>query len=231
MSTTEQAAALPDIEPMPVAVTFASRGRHLTLERVHPRRHVDASGNAVWQKGVEYEFQEGMLVVYPGQDKIADKFDATTGQMHEQDAIEWLRAQPMYGHGNGFWEVAPVAPDPAPDLRAIMQMAVAAGNPETRDEAESRLVAVYEREAGSWQRQAVLDAAKTALAAIESQQELAEPESHEQTAVTERDLPAPPPPKPHPDTIPHSSGPKPKDLDAGFNPVGGIEAAPVVIEE
>jgi hypothetical protein len=142
VSTTEQAAApkLPDIEPMPVAVTFASRGIHLTLERVHPRRHVDASGNAVWQKGVDYEFEEGRLVVYPGQDRIADKFDAATGEMHEQDAIEWLRAQPMYGHGNGFWEVAPIAPDPAPVMQAIMQIAVAAGNPETRDEAESRLV-------------------------------------------------------------------------------------------
>jgi hypothetical protein len=140
--------------------------------------------------------------------------------MHEQDAIEWLRSQPMYGHGNGFWEVAPIAPDPAPVMQAIMQIAVAAGNPDTREEAESRLVAVYEREAGSWQRQAVLDAAKTALAAIESQQELAEPTHEAPAGASERDLIAPPPPKPNPETIPHSSGPKPENLDAVFNPDG-----------
>lgn len=232
MSTTEQAPAAPietpDVEPMPVAVKFISRGRHLTLERVHPRRQVDASGNAVWTTGLSYEFQDvgglhGELVIYPAQDVIADKFDPDTGQMHEQDALEWLRSQPLYGVGHGFWEAAPVAPDPAPLMQKIMQLAVQAGNPESREDAEQRLADIHEAEATSWKRPAVLDACTTALAAIDSHRELAEVEPTEPTGASERGLPAPPPPRPDAEAAPHT---KPEgwnpSLEANFNP----DAAP-----
>jgi hypothetical protein len=217
VSTTEQEPVAPEIEPMPVAVRFAARGRHLTLERVHPRRHVDASGNAVWQQGLNYEFEEFILTVYPGQDKIADKFDTLTGEMHEQDAIEWLRSHELYGTDRGFWELAPVAPDPAPLLQRILQLAVQAGNPETREKAEEALVNIHEVEADSWKREAVLNACKAALAAVESNRALSEPEPVEAPQGATRETLVPPPP-PDPDLAPHTRGEREWSLEGGFNP-------------
>lgn len=229
MSTTEQSAVtdLP-AEPMPVAVQFASRGRHLTLERVHPRRHVDGSGTAVWTDPVAYEFQDpGFLIVYPGQDVIKDKFDPATGQLEEQDALEWLRNHELYGLAErGFWEVAPIAPPSDALMQKIMQLAVKAGNPEQREEAETVLVAIHEREIETWNRELVLNACKSALAAIESHAALSEP--HEPEAAPQRETPPPPPGftrdsegvlRPdNPEMIPVSDGPKPTNLEATFNP-------------
>jgi hypothetical protein len=236
MSTTEQAAELSDLpdEPMPVAVQFASRGRHLTLERVHPRRQVDASGNAVWTDPVVYEFQDpGFLIVYPGQDVIRDKFDPATGEMHEQDAIEWLHSHELYGLSErGFWEVAPIAPPSEALMQKIMQLAVKAGDPAHREEAEAVLVAIHEREIETWGL--VLGACKAALAAIESHAALSE--RQEPAPVVERETPPPPPGftrgedgvlRPdNPETIPVSSGPKPQSVEGGFSP----DTAPVRAE-
>lgn len=191
MSTTEQveaqAADLPEIPPMPVAIQFASRGRHLTLERVRPTRVVDAGGGVHWTNGISYEFQEGVLLLYPRQDVLPDLFDPATGQMLEQDALGWARNHELYGTDRGFWEVDPVAPDAAPLLTAIMQLAVKAGNPDTRAAAEAKLVEIHEIEAESWKRAPVLDGCKVALAAIESQAALSEPAPVEPTAAVTAD--------------------------------------------
>lgn len=201
MSTTEQAdIQIPDVPPMPVVTQFASRGIHLTLERVHPRRVVNpTTGDSHWTEGISYEFQDGVLLIYPDQDRIADKFDQATGQMLEQDALEWLRAHELYATDRGFWEVAPLSPDPTPTLTTVMQLAVAAGNPETRQLAEDRLVGIHEDEARTWARKTVLDACEVALAAIESQAELSEPSPPEAPAAVHEM--APPPPKPNPEII------------------------------
>lgn len=224
MSTTEQPEQtatipeLPEVDALPVVVRFASRGRHLTLERVHPRRQIEPStGNAYWIDGIAYEFQEGILEVYPDQDVIADRFNRDTGQMEEQDAIEWMRGHDLYGTDRGFWELAPVAPDPAPLQSAILKLAVAAGNPATREEAELRLVTLYEQEADTWKRPVVLDAVKVALAAIESVLEVPEVELEEPAGAVVNETFVQPP-RPHPEAIPVTQGPKPTNLDAGFNP-------------
>lgn len=179
MSTTEQSTELPDVQPMPTVVQFASRGRHLTIERVRPRRVVSGAGEVFWTEPVHYEFQDGVLLIHPGQDTIADKFDPATGQVAEQDAIEFLRSHELYATDRGFWEVAPLTPDPAPLMQTIMQLAVAAGNPATRDEAEQRLVDIHEAEATSWQRPVVLQAVEVALSALESHASLTAAEDAE----------------------------------------------------
>ena len=236
MSTTEQQPVavqdLPDDEPMPIAVQFASRGRHLTLERVHPRKMLDGAGNASWTQPVVYEFMDGLLLVYPEQDVIADKFDPATGKFAEQDAIEWLRGHELYGLADrGFWEVAPVAPDPAGVMQTIMQLAVQAGHPDRRDAAEERLVALHEREINAWNRALVVNACRSALAAIESHAELsAEPTAQGQPWAgqgAQKDGPAPPPgftrvdgvlQPDNPEAIPSGTGSKPQDLNRGFDP-------------
>jgi hypothetical protein len=232
VSTAEQAPQIdvPEIEPLPVAVSFASRGLWLTVERVHPRRVVDGTGVAHWTQPVAYEFNDGRLTVYPGQDKIADKFDPQTGGTEEQDVVEYLRGHELYGTDRGFWEVPPAAPDPAPVLAAVLKLAVAAGNPETREAAEGKIADLYEAELSTWKRWQVLDACKATLAAVESAVSLPEPAPADDApkGATRQSPPAPPKPSPehltadHVSSVPRSGGPKPSNLKAGFNP----ESAP-----
>lgn len=233
MSTTEQSVDIPEIEPMPVAIQFASRGRYLALERVIPRRVINPStGASHWAPGITYDFEEGVLLLYPGQDLIADRFNAETGQMEEQDAIEWARGHMLYGTERGFWEVAPVAPDPAPLMAQIMQLAVRAGNPETRDDSVTALVQLYERESESWKREQILSACKTALAAVEANDQLSElepPAAGDFPPGATRQMPPPPPP-PVPKGADGSYGdmhvqppssdfkPSAESLGQGFNP-------------
>ena len=224
MSTTEQATQQDDIiEPLPVKTVFASRGLHLTLERIRPRRIVDAGGSHHWTEGVSYEFIDGMLTVYPGQDVHADKFDPDTGQMEEQDALSWLRGHELYNLERGFWEVAPIAPDPAPVLATILQLAVKAGDPEHREDAEERIANIHEAEGHTWKRQVVLDQCVQALAAIDSARTLEPPPADDQPhGATRGAMPAPPPP-PDPANAPRTlpEGMKLTTI-GGFNP----ESAP-----
>lgn len=183
---------------MPVAIQFASRGRYLALERVVPRRVVNPStGQSHWTAGITYDFDEGVLLLYPGQDKIADRFDPATGQMEEQDAIEWARGHTLYGTERGFWEVAPVSPDPAPLMAKIMQLAVRAGNPDTRSDSVTALVLLHEQEAETWKREQILNACKTALTAVEANDELttlgAPSDGQPWLGSGTREMPAPPP--------------------------------------
>lgn len=239
MSTTEQSAVdLPDIEPLPVAIQFASRGLYLSLERVVPQRVVNPStGQNHWTAGISYDFDEGRLLLYPGQDKIADRFNPQTGQMEEQDAIEWARGHQLYNTERGFWEVAPVAPDPAPLMATIMQLAVRAGNPETREDSVTALVLLHEQEAESWKREQILTACKTALAAVEAGDAVASlstPGSGEPwlgSGGASREMP-PPPPHPIRKNADGSYGdmtaqapsssfkPSAESIGSGFNPDG-----------
>jgi hypothetical protein len=228
VSTTEQEVQVPDVPPMPVAVQFASRGRHLSLERVTPKRIVDAGGAVHWTAGVTYDFQDGFMLRFPGEDTIADKFDPQTGQMLEQDAIEWLRSHPLYNVDRGFWEVAPLTPDPTDLMRTIMEVAVGAGNPKTRAASEERLAAIHEAEVTSWKRDVVLNACRVALAAIESHTTLsAKAEDEAPTPI--RQAPAGPPIATRDedgvlhihegaiDAAPHTAT-KPKTLGGDFRP-------------
>lgn len=211
-------------QQLPKKVRFASKSRHLTLIRVPSRTRVDGAGNKVFTDPVEYEFQDGFLDVFGGKDVIADRFDSETGDFAEQDCLQWLRSHPDFNRQGGFWEVAPVAPDPAQMLEHVMRLAVACGNPELREQAEAQLAEIHEREVGSWKREQILTACRTALEAIESARRLSTPAPqppHEDL----RDRPQPPSP-PSPDMIPQSGRAPAAGGARPFNP----DAAPPAAE-
>jgi hypothetical protein len=210
-------------QKLPSKVRFASKSRHLTLIRVQSRTRVDAAGNKVFTDPVEYEFQEGFLDVFGGKDVIADKYDPESGEFAEQDCLEWLRSHPDFNRDGGFWEVAPVAPDPAQMLEHVMRLAVAAGNPELRAQAEDQLAEIHEREIATWKREPIIGACRSALQAIESQKRLSAPPTPEQ--LQRRERPAPPKP-PSPSQIPQSGRGPAAGGDRPFNP----DAAPPAAE-
>lgn len=109
------------------------------------------------QPGVNYWFEHGELTVREGQDVLADKINPDTGEIVEQDALEWLRSHPDYG--NRFYEVEPVAPDPGPLYIQIGRLAAEAD--------VDGLVALGDEENESWQRPEVLTAISDAIAGIE----------------------------------------------------------------
>lgn len=202
-------------QQMPTKVRFASKSRHLTVIRVQSRTRVDAAGNKVFTDPVEYEFQEGFLDVFAGHDRIADKYDPETGEFAEQDVLEYLRSHIDFNRDGGFWEVPPVAPEPDAMLDHISRLAVAAGNPELRAQAETQLVEIHEREVVTWKREPVINACRSVLQAVESQKRLSERE--DPAATQRRERPAPPKP-PSPSQIPQSGRGPAAAGDRPFNP-------------
>lgn len=102
---------------------------------------------------VTYEFEHGALTLRVGQDMLPDKVDPETGEVVEQDAIDWIRSRPEYGAS--FIEVEPVAPDPGPLYVQIGELA-AAGDLDG-------LIALGDAENESWGREAVLDQIREAV--------------------------------------------------------------------
>jgi hypothetical protein len=219
VSTTEQSAVVRSspIEPPPVAVRFASKGIHLTIIRVRRARAGRPDGNKPSSPSpIEYEFQEGFLTVYPGQDLLADKFNPATGEFEEQDALEFLQPHPLRPRGRLLGGAA-IAPDPAPLLaESIMQLAVAAGNPaharrgrgQARPDARARDRDV-EAPARARRLQGRADRARVAARAARG---TGERTSRGWAAGASRSRPAPPPP-PTPETIASSAPRKPDGLN------------------
>lgn len=135
-------------------VHFYSRHAALRIVRRDAQERILANGAvATVAPEVVYEFQMGNLHLRPGQDRMADKLDPSTGEFVEQDAIEYLRSHPEFEVR--FFENVPVAPDPAPLYEAIIDATIA-GDVDT-------LIALGEEEFGSWNREDVMSRIKAAL--------------------------------------------------------------------
>lgn len=160
---TAERPAEPVVEiPDETRVAFHSTFEHHLLTRVPDTHIVTALGQKVPKPGVHYTFVGGLLTLRVGQDVLADRMNEQTGELEEQDAVDWIRAHPLFGVN--ITEIPPVPPAPDAALQKVMQAAVA------RD--ERTLVDIYEQEGKGFQRAAVLRAVENALRAIESTAEL-----------------------------------------------------------
>ncbi len=102
---------------------------------------------------ISYQFHRGALELREGQDMLPDKIDPETGDVVEQDAIEWIRSQPDFD--SIVYEVVPEAP-PSSEILKQVAAAAAAGDVQA-------LVALGDEEAGSWAREDVLDVIRDAV--------------------------------------------------------------------
>lgn len=142
-------------------VRFLSANRGLRMQRQTQGEKFLPNGNVAVdhsQPEVTYEFKDGALELQVGQDLLADRLDPHTGEVVEQDAIEWLRSTPEYG--TRIIEVEPVAP-PASDVLSLVAVAAAAGDIDG-------LKALGDQEHATWDRGEVLAVIEEALDRLES---------------------------------------------------------------
>lgn len=142
-------------------IRFLSANTGLRMQRQTQGEKTLNNGNTMRdpaQPEVTYEFDRGALELTVGQDMMLDKIDPETGELVEQDAVEWIRSTPEYA--TRIIEVEPVAPDPAIVLAQVGPLA-AAGDVEG-------LTALGDAEHGSWNRAEVLDVISASLDAIQT---------------------------------------------------------------
>lgn len=110
------------------------------------------------QPEVSYQFDRGVLELFPGADLMEDQLDPETGALVSQDAIDWVRAQPA--NNNWFYEVEPVAPE-ASEILTRITGAAASGDVDA-------LLALGDEEHNSWNRPEVLDVINDAIGRIQA---------------------------------------------------------------
>lgn len=144
-------------------ITFRSKHSNLRILRKSAEQqiHPTLGTVATTVPEVVYEFTNGVLEVAPGFQKLADLYDEATNEWVERDAIEYLRTHPL--NGIRFFEIEPVAPDPAVMLSAIAD-AMIAGDLAT-------LEALGDEEFGTFNRPEIMDRIKAAMDALEAQQQ------------------------------------------------------------
>jgi hypothetical protein len=109
---------------------------------------------------IAYKFERASLELREGQDILADKVDPVTGEIVEQDAIEWMRSQPDFN--SVVFEVTP-EPPPASEILQLVAAAAAAGDAETLDQ-------LGQEEFETWGREDVLEVIKGALDTVNAKQ-------------------------------------------------------------
>lgn len=146
---------------MPITAThvdFISNHAAMRVLRECAQERLLQNGNVtVTKPELCYEFKDRRLSVRLGQDLLPDKVDPDTGDIVEQDAVEYLRTHPEFNVR--FYEITPEVPDPGPIFEQITTALLA--------EDIAALTAIGDEEHASYARDEVMDLVKAALDKLE----------------------------------------------------------------
>lgn len=146
---------------MPMTAThvdFISNHPAMRVLRATAQERLLQNGNvAVTKPELCYEFQDRRLSVRLGQDVLPDKVDPDTGEIVEQDAVEYLRTHPDFN--NRFYEITPEVPDPGPLFEQITTALLS--------EDVAALTAIGDEEHATFNRDEIMDLVKAALDKLE----------------------------------------------------------------
>lgn len=143
-------------------VTFRTKHAKLRLIRKSIREIRNHHGELISrEEGVKYEFQNGVLDVYEGQDVMADAYDAEARAIVEQDAVSWLRNHPNLDsrRTGGFHEEGREPGRPLPTDQDVLEEITTAAMLLDADVLE----AVIDREQATHKRPVLIQAATSAL--------------------------------------------------------------------